>query len=79
MNDVVIVGGGIAGSSLAVLLARGGLEVTVLERSLQFPDRVRGETMPPWGYLELEATACSRSSCARKEPSPSATSRTGTS
>ncbi len=47
MNDVVIVGGGIAGASLAVLLARGGLGVTVLERSVQFEDRVRGETMPP--------------------------------
>jgi len=30
VTDVVIVGGGIAGSSLAVLLSRGGLEVTVL-------------------------------------------------
>ncbi|MDT7571145.1 MAG: hypothetical protein QOE05_1319 [Actinomycetota bacterium] len=56
MTDVVIVGGGIAGSSLAVLLARGGLDVTVLERTLEFEDRVRGETMPPWGYLELVAT-----------------------
>jgi 2-polyprenyl-6-methoxyphenol hydroxylase-like FAD-dependent oxidoreductase len=51
--DVVVVGGGIAGSALAVQLARGGLEVTVLERTREFPDRVRGETMPPWGYLEL--------------------------
>lgn len=32
MSEVVIVGGGIAGSSLAVLLARGGVDVTVLER-----------------------------------------------
>jgi 2-polyprenyl-6-methoxyphenol hydroxylase-like FAD-dependent oxidoreductase len=51
--DVVVVGGGIAGSALAVQLQRGGLEVTVLERTREFPDRVRGETMPPWGYLEL--------------------------
>jgi len=56
MSDVVIVGGGIAGSSLAVLLARGGLDVTVLERTLEFQDRVRGETMPPWGYAELVRT-----------------------
>jgi 2-polyprenyl-6-methoxyphenol hydroxylase-like FAD-dependent oxidoreductase len=51
--DVVIVGGGIAGSALAVQLARGGLGVTVLERTTRYEDRVRGETMPPWGYLEL--------------------------
>lgn len=56
MTDVVIVGGGIAGSSLAILLARGGLDVTVLERTQAFEDRVRGETMPPWGYLELVRT-----------------------
>jgi flavin-dependent dehydrogenase len=51
--DVVIVGGGIAGGALAVRLARAGLAVTVLEQSEQFRDRVRGETMFPWGYAEL--------------------------
>lgn len=56
MSDVVIVGGGIAGSSLAVLLARGGVDVTVLERTTAYQDRVRGETMPPWGYRELVLT-----------------------
>ncbi|MCA1712280.1 MAG: FAD-dependent monooxygenase [Actinobacteria bacterium] len=56
MSDVVIVGGGIAGSSLAVLLARAGVGATVLERTLEYEDRVRGETMPPWGYLELVKT-----------------------
>jgi menaquinone-9 beta-reductase len=47
---VAIVGGGIAGGALAVRLARAGLAVTVLERSAEFRDRVRGETMFPWGY-----------------------------
>lgn len=56
MSEVVIVGGGIAGSSLAVLLARGGVDVTVLERTTAYQDRVRGETMPPWGYCELVLT-----------------------
>jgi 2-polyprenyl-6-methoxyphenol hydroxylase-like FAD-dependent oxidoreductase len=51
--DVVIVGGGIAGGGLAVLLARAGLDVLVLERQLRYRDRVRGEFMPPWGYREL--------------------------
>jgi 2-polyprenyl-6-methoxyphenol hydroxylase-like FAD-dependent oxidoreductase len=50
--DVVIVGGGIAGSSLAYGLASQGLEVTVLESSAEFEDRVRGEAMMPWGVNE---------------------------
>lgn len=54
-DDVAIVGGGIAGGALALLLARAGLAVTVLEQSTTFRDKVRGETMPPWGYAELIA------------------------
>jgi 2-polyprenyl-6-methoxyphenol hydroxylase-like FAD-dependent oxidoreductase len=54
--DVVIVGGGIAGGGLAVVLARAGLEVLVLERQAQRRDRVLGEFMPPWGYRELQLT-----------------------
>jgi 2-polyprenyl-6-methoxyphenol hydroxylase-like FAD-dependent oxidoreductase len=52
--DVVIVGGGIGGSSLAAVLAAGGLSVTVLERTTIFPDRVRGEMYAPWGVAIAE-------------------------
>ncbi|MGH9027160.1 MAG: FAD-dependent oxidoreductase [Acidimicrobiia bacterium] len=51
-TDVVIVGGGIGGASLAYALAREGLGVTVLETSEQYPDRVRGESMHVWGVKE---------------------------
>ena len=50
--DVVIVGGGIAGASLAGALAGDGLEVVVLEASERYEDRVRGESMMPWGVKE---------------------------
>ncbi len=50
--DVVVIGGGIAGASLARALAQEGLGVTVLEATAEFPDRVRGETMVPWGVKE---------------------------
>ncbi len=51
-TDVVIVGGGIAGASLAVALARAGVTVEVLEATERFHDRVRGESMMPWGVAE---------------------------
>jgi menaquinone-9 beta-reductase len=50
--DVVVVGGGIAGSCLAGVLARGGLAVLLLERESAFRDRVRGELTWPWGVAE---------------------------
>lgn len=50
--DVVVVGGGIAGASLALALASAGLGVVVLESSTTFRDRVRGESMAPWGVKE---------------------------
>ncbi|MBC9877990.1 FAD-dependent monooxygenase [Bradyrhizobium sp. INPA01-394B] len=52
--DVAIVGGGIAGGVLATMLAKNGLDVVVLERETTYPDRVRGEYMPPWGVLEFK-------------------------
>ena len=51
--DVVIAGGGIAGSALAAVLARGNVQVAVLERDLAPFDRVRGESLVPWGVIEL--------------------------
>jgi 2-polyprenyl-6-methoxyphenol hydroxylase-like FAD-dependent oxidoreductase len=53
--DVIVVGGGLAGSAAASVLARAGLEVLVLERETVFRDRVRGEWLAPWGILELDA------------------------
>ena len=52
--DVVIVGGGIAGSALAAVLAPTGMSVLVLERQVAYRDRVRGETMTPWGAAEVQ-------------------------
>jgi 2-polyprenyl-6-methoxyphenol hydroxylase-like FAD-dependent oxidoreductase len=47
--DVIIVGGGLGGSTLASAVAHGGRRVLVLEREKEFKDRVRGENMLPWG------------------------------
>jgi flavin-dependent dehydrogenase len=54
MSDVVIVGGGIAGSALAILLGRQGLEVELYERS-SFPrEKPCGEGLMPAGVAVLE-------------------------
>lgn len=50
--DVAIVGGGIGGSAMAITLARAGLDVLLLEKTLVHKDVVRGEWMAPWGVLE---------------------------
>jgi 2-polyprenyl-6-methoxyphenol hydroxylase-like FAD-dependent oxidoreductase len=47
--DVVTVGGGLGGSTLASAVASTGRRVLVLEREKEFKDRVRGENMLPWG------------------------------
>jgi 2-polyprenyl-6-methoxyphenol hydroxylase-like FAD-dependent oxidoreductase len=51
----VVIGGGIAGSGVASMLARGGASVTVLQRTTTFPDRVRGEMRTPWGVAIADA------------------------
>ncbi|HYK51769.1 MAG TPA: NAD(P)/FAD-dependent oxidoreductase [Terriglobales bacterium] len=47
--DAITVGGGLAGSTLATALTHAGHRVLVLEREIQFKDRVRGENMVAWG------------------------------
>jgi 2-polyprenyl-6-methoxyphenol hydroxylase-like FAD-dependent oxidoreductase len=54
VTDVVVVGGGIAGSALAKVLAERGCGVTVLERQTTYRDKVRGEFMHPWGVAEAQ-------------------------
>jgi 2-polyprenyl-6-methoxyphenol hydroxylase-like FAD-dependent oxidoreductase len=51
---VVIIGAGIGGSALATVLARAGIEVTILEKSLVHIDHVRGEWIAPWGVAETQ-------------------------
>jgi flavin-dependent dehydrogenase len=45
--DAVIVGAGIAGSAIAIALARSGYSITLLEKSTIHVDRVRGEFIVP--------------------------------
>src|SRR5262245_39282772 len=52
--DMVIIGGGIAGNALAAVMARAGRAVLVLERSMAYRDRVRGEAMHAWGVAEAQ-------------------------
>ena len=50
--DLVVVGGGLAGASLATVMAREGARVTVVEREHVYRDRVRGEVIAAWGTVE---------------------------
>ena len=50
--DIVIVGAGIAGASMAIVLARTGRSILLLEKSAQFVDRIRGEGIASWGVIE---------------------------
>ena len=51
-SDIVVVGGGIAGASLATVMARTGMDVLLLERQAVYRDLVRGELLWPWGVAE---------------------------
>ncbi len=51
--DLVVVGGGIGGSALALTMAKAGRSVLLLEQSEVYEDRVRGEWIAPWGVAEV--------------------------
>jgi 2-polyprenyl-6-methoxyphenol hydroxylase-like FAD-dependent oxidoreductase len=69
--DLIIVGGGLGGSSLAASIAKHGARVLLLEREHQFKDRVRGECVFPWGVAEaiqLDVLELLRDRCAHELP-----------
>jgi 2-polyprenyl-6-methoxyphenol hydroxylase-like FAD-dependent oxidoreductase len=53
-TDIVVIGGGIAGSAISVVLAQAGHSVVMLEKTLVHKDVVRGEWLAPWGVIEAE-------------------------
>ncbi|KFU84080.1 Squalene monooxygenase [Chaetura pelagica] len=52
--EIIIVGSGVLGSSLATVLSRDGRKVTVIERDLKEPDRIVGELLQPGGFKALK-------------------------
>ena len=52
--DLIIVGAGIGGAATAIVMARAGKSVLLLEQSVVYEDRVRGEWLAPWGVAEVK-------------------------
>ena len=52
--DLIVVGGGVAGSALAAGMAASGSSTLVLEAEVSFRDRVRGEAIMPWGVVDAK-------------------------
>ena len=59
--DLIVVGGGVAGSSLARRMASDGAKVLILERDTEFRDRIRGESLQPWGVAETRKLGIAQS------------------
>ena len=52
--DLIVIGGGVAGSALAAGIAAAGARTLILEAEESFRDRVRGEAIMPWGVGEAK-------------------------
>jgi len=69
--DLVTVGGGLGASALAIAMARQGARVLILEKESRFRDRVRGESLAPWGVAEAQELGVADlllKSCAKELP-----------
>lgn len=53
MGSVIVIGAGPAGASLAYLLARAGIDTTLIERRTDFAREFRGEVLMPSGVQAL--------------------------
>lgn len=68
--DLVTVGGGIGGASVARTMAAAGARVLVVERETRFRDRVRGESLM-WGVADADALGVGdvmRRGCGKEMP-----------
>ena len=54
MSSVVIIGAGPGGATLAYLLARRGIRVTLVERQSDFSRAFRGEVLLPSGLQPFQ-------------------------
>ncbi len=52
--DLIIIGGGIGGSALAINMVQSGASILLLEKSTVYEDLVRGEWIAPWGVVETQ-------------------------
>ena len=52
--DLLIAGGGIAGAALGRSMALAGAHVLIVEKEVEFRDRIRGEVVLPWGSVEAK-------------------------
>ena len=51
---MIVVGAGIAGSSLAATLGKQGRKVLIIERDITPPDTFRGELLQPGGVKKIQ-------------------------